>query len=54
MKHYTMKMWGSGDMAPPFFTSAVDAGDWSVSRPLCFTSRERAYPLDGRLVGLQS
>jgi hypothetical protein len=24
---------GSGDIAPPFLTSALDEGDWSASRP---------------------
>jgi hypothetical protein len=27
-------------MAPPFFTSALDEGEWSVSRPSRFTPGE--------------
>jgi hypothetical protein len=26
-----MKTWGSGCVAPPFLTSALDGGEWSVS-----------------------
>jgi hypothetical protein len=29
-------------MASPFFTSAVDIGEWSASRPCCLTPEERA------------
>jgi hypothetical protein len=29
-------------MAPPFLTSALDGGEWSASRPCCFTPGERA------------
>jgi hypothetical protein len=36
-------VWGSGDTAPPFFTSALDGGEWSVSRPGRFTSGETAH-----------
>jgi hypothetical protein len=49
-------IWGSGTVAPPFLTSALDGGEWSASRPCRFTPGERApwYPLDRRLVGPQS
>jgi hypothetical protein len=30
-------IWGSGGIAPPFLTSALDAGELSVSRPCRFT-----------------
>jgi hypothetical protein len=33
---------GRGDIAPPFFTSALDEGECSVSRPGLFTDGERA------------
>jgi hypothetical protein len=26
-------VWGSGGIAPPFLTSALDGGEWSASRP---------------------
>jgi hypothetical protein len=26
-------IWGSGGIAPPFLTSALDGGGWSASRP---------------------
>lgn len=29
--------WRRGGIAPPFFNSTLDAGDWSVSHPGCFT-----------------
>jgi hypothetical protein len=32
---------GGGGKAPPFLTSALDGGEWSVSRRGRFTSRER-------------
>jgi hypothetical protein len=32
-----MKTWGSGGIAPPFLTSALDGGEWSASRPCRFT-----------------
>jgi hypothetical protein len=37
-------------------TSALDGGEWSTSRPSCFTPKERApqYPFDWRLSGPQS
>jgi hypothetical protein len=31
---------GSGGIAPPFFTFALDGGDWSNSRPGHFTPEE--------------
>jgi hypothetical protein len=31
--------WGSGDI-DPILTSALDGGEWSASRPSCFTPRE--------------
>jgi hypothetical protein len=31
---------GSGGMAPQFFTSALDRGEWSASPSCCFTSQE--------------
>jgi hypothetical protein len=35
--------WGSGSIAPRILlTSALDGGEWSVSRPGHFTTRERA------------
>jgi hypothetical protein len=36
-----MKTVGSGDIAPEFLTSALDGGEWSVSRPVRFISGER-------------
>jgi hypothetical protein len=42
--------WGSGGIASRiFFTSALDGGVWSVSRPGHFTPRERA--LDTHWIG---
>jgi hypothetical protein len=37
-------------------TSALDGGEWSASRPSCFTPPGKSpwYPLDRRLGGLQS
>jgi hypothetical protein len=48
-------VWGSGGIAPPFLTSAVDGGEWSASRPGRFIARGRSprYPLDRRLGGPQ-
>jgi hypothetical protein len=37
-----MKMWGSGGIAPPLLTLALDGGSWSASRPGCFTPGETA------------
>jgi hypothetical protein len=44
---------GSGSIAPPFLTSALDKGELSASRLGCFTPGEIApwYPLDTRLGG---
>jgi hypothetical protein len=46
-------IWESGGIAPPFLTSALDEGEWSVSRPGLFIPGEidPRYPLDRRLVG---
>jgi hypothetical protein len=33
---------GSGGIAPPFLTPAIDWGEWSASRPCRFTPTERA------------
>jgi hypothetical protein len=30
-------LWGNGRIAPPFFTSTLDEGEWSASRPGSFT-----------------
>jgi hypothetical protein len=35
-------IWGSGDVEPPFLTSALCRVEWSVSRPYRFTIGERA------------
>jgi hypothetical protein len=32
-----MTTWGSGGIAPPFLTSALDEGEWLASCPDCFT-----------------
>jgi hypothetical protein len=32
-----MMTWGSGGVAPPFLTSALDGGEWSASRLSDFT-----------------
>jgi hypothetical protein len=51
-----MMTYGSrGDIAPSFITSVLDDGEWSDSRPCCFTTGERVpVPLDRRLGGPQS
>jgi hypothetical protein len=36
-------MWGSGGVAPPFFTSALDGGEWSASRPGRYTHWIRGW-----------
>jgi hypothetical protein len=42
-KHHTVKAYGGGEVwFHTFLTSAFDGGEWSVSRPGRFTSRERA------------
>jgi hypothetical protein len=35
-------IWSNGGIAPPFLTSALDGGEWSASRPCCFTTGEIA------------
>jgi hypothetical protein len=40
--HYAMMIWGSGGIAPPFLTQAVDGGELTASRPGRFTSPEIA------------
>jgi hypothetical protein len=35
-----MKTWGSGGIAPPLFSSALDGGEWSASRHGRFTPGE--------------
>jgi hypothetical protein len=35
-------VWGSGGIASPFLTSALDGGEWSASRLGRFTSKGRA------------
>jgi hypothetical protein len=48
-------LWGSGSIAPPFMTSVLDGGEWSASRPSCFTpGKDTPYPLDRKLGGPQS
>jgi hypothetical protein len=37
-----MKTYGGGGTAPPFFTSALDGGEWSASRPDRFTPGVKA------------
>jgi hypothetical protein len=36
-------VWGSGDIAPAFFSPAPDAGEWSASRSCSFISGETAF-----------
>jgi hypothetical protein len=45
---------GSGDTAPPFLTSALDGGDWSVSRAGFSTSGKIGLHLYFRRTGLQN
>jgi hypothetical protein len=49
-------VWGSGGLAQPFLTSALDGREWLVSRLCRFTPGERPpwYPLDRRLSEPQS
>jgi hypothetical protein len=49
-------IWGNEGIAPSLLTSAVDGGEWSASRPGCFTPKEIAlrYLLYRRLGGPQS
>jgi hypothetical protein len=37
IKHYAMKTWGSGGIAPPFFTLALGEGERSASHSGLFT-----------------
>jgi hypothetical protein len=39
---YHKDIWGSGGVAPSFFTSALDGVEWPVSRLDRFTPGERA------------
>jgi hypothetical protein len=42
-KHHAMKAyWGAEVWLHAFLTSALDGGEWSASRPVRFTPRERA------------
>jgi hypothetical protein len=49
-------IWESRGIAHPFLTSALDSGEWSVSRPERFTPGEKSprYPLDRGLGEPQS
>jgi hypothetical protein len=51
-----MKTWGSGCIALPFLTSALDGGELSASRPGRFTFGERASGTNwiGGWVGLRA
>jgi hypothetical protein len=40
---YHEDVWGSGTVAPPFLTSALDGGEWSASRRGRFASGETAH-----------
>jgi hypothetical protein len=55
IKRYAMKTWGSGGIAPPFFTSVLDGGEWSASQPGRFTplGKSPRYPMDRGLGGPQ-
>jgi len=56
-EHHAMKAyWWSGYIIHTFLTSAVDGGEWSASRPSCFTSKGKSpsYPFGRRLGGPQS
>jgi hypothetical protein len=37
-----METWGSGGIAPPFLTSALEGVEWSAPRPSRVTRGERA------------
>jgi hypothetical protein len=42
-KHHAMKThWGVEVQLHAFLTSALDGGEWSASRPGCFTPKERS------------
>jgi hypothetical protein len=49
---YHEDVWGSGDVAPSFLTSALDGCEWPVSRLRRFTPLR--YPLDKKLFGSQN
>jgi hypothetical protein len=52
-----MKTYGrGGGTAPLFLTLALDKGEWSATRPCCFTPQGKSpgYPLDRWLGGPQS
>jgi hypothetical protein len=42
-------VWGSGGIAPPFLTSALDEGEWSVSDPGLLIPKDRVS--DTHLIG---
>jgi hypothetical protein len=48
---YHEDIWGSGDIAPPFFIPAVDGGELKASCPCRFTPAEIAFVLIGREAG---
>jgi hypothetical protein len=51
-----METWGSGSIGPPFLTSALDEGEWPVSRPCLCTPGETADGTNwiGGWVGLRA
>jgi hypothetical protein len=46
-----MKTLGSGSIAPPFLTLALDGSEWSASRSGCFTHGEIATQYQGGWLG---
>jgi hypothetical protein len=48
-----METWGSGGIVPPFLTSALNGGDWSVPPPPP-GGKSPQYPWDRRLGGPHS
>jgi hypothetical protein len=56
--HYAMKAYGRVDVyVHIFLTSTLVGGEWSVSRPGCFTPKERGPPplhWKGDWVGLRA
>jgi hypothetical protein len=40
-------IWGTGGLAPPFLTSALDGGEWIGSRPGAFTPVQESPVLIG-------
>jgi hypothetical protein len=56
IKHYATKTWGSGGIAPPIMTSALEGDEWSASRFGRVTPWERAPGTHwiGRLVGIRA